>query len=141
MCLLKDNSIKPKKPNTEGFCIGWKVIRDNNIAPFRTNYLYKLGVNKALSPTNDDLIDIANVDNRVDTGLHLFLTRKDARTDIKNWNEWKRITKNANGFKIIKVYYKPEYVISYGVFPTGICDLTPCVAVKKLTVKSLNHVK
>ena len=88
MCLILNRSVKEKKPNTEGFCVGWKILRENNQAPFIATYTYKLGTNEPLLPSDNVVSYVKNFPDRIFIGLHLFLTRKDAREDMKNWNVW-----------------------------------------------------
>ena len=44
MCLTINNSTKAKKPNKDGYCIGWKVMLKNNAAIFE-DFRYKEGEN------------------------------------------------------------------------------------------------
>ena len=138
MCLIIDKKIKAKKPNKDGFCIGWKLLQDNTVSPYR-GYRYKKGMNVATLGHEPD------PNEEIHYGFHLWTTRSSARVSLKDWN----IISNTNtNFKIIKVYYKPEDVIAYGKYsqPNHFKENSPaewfrCVAVKRLTVRSLEGIK
>ena len=139
MCLsLGMKKVRVKKPNKDGFCIGWKIVQLNNFAPFKSYFQYKLGENEAvLGKEYFPTLEIRY-------GFHFFTTRYAARVDILGW----KAIGEGGKHKIIKVYYKPEDVIAYGSFSENNylkaghpVEWFDCVCVKKLTVRSLEPVR
>ena len=143
MCLIINKSIKPKKTNKDGFCIGWKVVSKDNASPFKwivknNSHQYKLGnnIDKNYIQTNHEMITF---------GFHVCLSRKAAK-DILTYVFV--IRKKYDGEKVIRVYYRPEDVIGYGISNMyngnwGLSkDSNPkAVAVRALTIKSLKGLK
>jgi len=145
MCLLVDKSIKPNKPDKDGFCIGWKIIKENNSALIQDGYFYNLGLNFSSLYYDADIGPNFSIGyKRIYEGFHLFLNKNGAR---KLWNfRKKRYDKDyIDNTKLIKVFYKPEDVVAYGKmeysFSGDPINETPNVVVKKLTIKSLEGVR
>jgi len=140
MCLVVDKSIKPNKPNKDGFCIGWKIVKEDNSALIQDDWVYQLGEN--LSSRCYHSID-GREEITVYEGFHLFLNKNGAR---KLWEyRKKRYDKDYTSKKLIKVFYKPEDVVAYGKMAYSFLgdpiNETPNVVVDKLTIKSLEKVK
>ena len=134
MC-LKVTTIKvPNRKNTDGFHLGWKVLRENNSPVFfPKEYTYAVGENVPRDLQNMLTTSFADGE-RIHQGLHLFLTRKDARAFLKH------VGTTYGVAKIVKAYYKYEDIMSYGITDSHVAFAsggTPSVVVKKLTIKSL----
>ena len=132
MCLIRDKGANVKrKTDKDGFCIGWKILeRDTNQAPYRWvhgGYQYAVGENIS-NRTDAKLTDRELTSSFIYEGLHLHQTRKAARLGVGSY----RInSEHCVPTKIVKVFYKPEDVVDYGLSQ---------VAVHKLTIKSLKNV-
>lgn len=146
MCLKIDKNIKPKKVNKDGFCVGWKLINENNSAIIQSDWDYKEGLNVSDRIDYPELVKDENDFKRVDYGFHLFLDKKwakklyDYRVNRYGYNSYKCCT------KLVKVFYKPKDVVAYGTMNyTGIpeeeINNAPNVVVRQLTIKSLTGVK
>ena len=119
MCLRVNKSVKAKKVNSSGYCVGWKLMTPDKGAIYAFGE-YKIGLNisnrqnkKHSCDTNldDDHIQYKQPyhPSLVGKGFHLFLKRDDARyTKTKNKNFGKQ------NFLLIKVLYKPSNVVAYG---------------------------
>ena len=134
MCLILKDDYKVKKSNKEEYCIGWKVINKDNTQWFKSvgfmvptpNHKYIIGENIS-NREYKDLSTFECCSRVIEKGFHIFLYRKDARA------EHYRLDSN----KIIKVFYKPEDIVAYGVWE--MINSSPCVVTMKLTVKDLRH--
>ena len=136
MCLYIYDNIKPKRANKEGYCEAWKVVTIDNEAPLH-DFIYDIGENfsSRVCPSFPiDKMHVPETSYKVEEGFHIFLKRSDARNFKKNAiMDGKSIKKE----KIIKVYYKPEYVVAYGTLNYS---LMQTVVVSRLTIKSLEGV-
>ena len=128
MCLEIVKNAKAKKPNADGYCIGWKVVDTDNGAPYHWvhgGYLYKEGKN-----VSDRLSkDIQSWEHKnINHGFHVYGSRKSARLGKIRYYALAQHCPHPKT-KIIKVYFKPEDVIAYGTENE--------IAVIKLTINSL----
>jgi len=118
MCLLKDKKVRNNHHKENGYCVAYKIINENNRAPFMRDFKYKVGENPAnpaykvgeipvfqAHPSRDGLRDFAFY------GLHLMLSLEETKDFVVSHFSDEFTLFNA---KIIKVYYKPEDVIAYG---------------------------
>ena len=130
MCLRVDSSVKAKKVNKNGYCIGWKIMTSSKSAWYASGQ-YKLGLNTSDRTDkrhacisgflSDDLVYWQQMPypNLFIKGYHLFLKRDDARFLIKNISERHEILCNRkleNHEKpiLVQVLYKTTDVIAYG---------------------------
>ena len=139
MCMLIKRSIQTKKPNKDGFYTGWKVVTKANF-PIFFYQGYNIGENISsrsycLSQYSSELLSNQLtlkeiIDQKVDYGFHICLDRKDARLA----NQYSSTRRK----KIIKVYYKREDVLAYGVWSDD--KNVKQVVVDKMTIKSFEGV-
>jgi len=129
MCLIIDKKVRNNHHKENGYCVGYKVLKWDDMSPYRQR-LYQIGWENAQLGREENLQEVLY-------GLHLFLNKKDAITELEDWGK----TFNRDEYKIIKVYYKPKDVIDYGIFRIGGWISTKTVAVKKLLVKSLKDIR
>lgn len=130
MCLLIDKKVRNNHHKEDGYCVGYKVLRDNNNSPYRGRS-YSIGWQEAFLKEEENLQEVRY-------GLHLFLNKKEAMMELKDWG----IIWGSSNYKIIKVYYRIEDVIAYGTFDImRTRGITKSVAVKKLLVKSLKDIR
>ena len=149
MCLRVDKSVKAKKPNSLGYCVGWKLMTKFHNAIYSCGD-YKLGLNTSNRQNkshgcdtglNDDQIHYKQEMHRnlVAKGYHLFLKRDDARY-------LKKISiledELEEGLIIVKVYYKPEDVVAYGKcsIHSNSIDLDP-VSIERISEEDLQDLK
>lgn len=149
MCLLVDKSVKPtKKIDKDGFLVGYKVLRKKNESPFFPQR-YQNGWNFAFNEFGNPLYQQPSQSNYISSketviyrGFHIFLKRQDARDCIRT-----RVNKGT--CKIIKIHYKPEDVINYGVFIDWFASTdynreissVKCVVVTKAFVRSFEKIR
>ena len=129
MCLRVNKSVKAKKVNSSGYCVGWKVLGRDNLAIYQT-YKYKIGNNFSSRTAKE--ISLYEESHGIEQGFHILLRREDARHVAKS---------SSNSYKIIKVYYNPKDVVAYGFWEFSIL-LTKklhCVVTTEMAIKSLNH--
>lgn len=146
MCLVINQSIKSKKPDKDGFCIGWKLIKKDNSSLIQDHF-YKVGLNisnRNISIGCKEYSEEEKRSGKIYYGFHLFLNKRGAKR-IAEYRK-NRYEKHYDPFKLIKIYYKPKDVIAYGTMeytgdPNEEINETPNVVVNKLTIKSLERVK
>lgn len=157
MCmLLKNNKVDKNhgKVNSDGYLVGYKVIYSNNksfLYPHSWDKNWKDGLNKSDRRTTS-IIGREEHNGFVYKGFHIFLTKK--ATKIYRERQKKDCSENVRknmGLKIIKLYYKPTDIVSYGytIYEFKIRDgrMVDCsvkylktVVVTKCMVKSLEGI-
>jgi hypothetical protein len=128
--MIIDNSVKLPRANKEGYCLGYKVIKEDNTSSYQ-GFEYKEGItkagffNKAMSKK-----EIAN--GKVCQGIHIFLHLENAIEEAKYWSI------RCLHEKTIKVYFRKKDVIAIGYFK----DRTSVenVVVKSILIKSLKEI-
>jgi hypothetical protein len=146
MCLKIDKSVKLKKPNKDGFCIGWKLVREDNSALIQSSYKYEVGLNFSDRIEYPELEDEEKAFNSVDYGFHLFLQKNGAKKLLEYRINRYGKDDYKNKCKLIKVFYKPKDVVAYGTmeynsFAEDELNKVHNVVVNKLTIKSLKREK
>ena len=141
MC-LKVKRVRKTRANSKGFRSAWKVVDQDNKSPFYWSienekvHTYKIGENVDIHFNKEWLTKVS-----ISTGLHLLLSKGGAKGLIKNTllglNTLAHLVA-GNKYKVIQVFYKEEDVIGYGINDFG--KPFPCVAVKKLTIQSLDDI-
>lgn len=147
MCLKVYKKIRNNHHKENGYCVAYKVIRKDNFSIFyqKETFQYHIGENvpKVTIFFKSHLNRKYNVGDDVDDGLHLFLDKSMAKGLIL-WNE-KHSYNCPENMKVIKVFYKPEDVIAYGVSNTYFYfsdnEVEKSVVVRKLTIKSLDPIE
>jgi hypothetical protein len=137
MCLLKDKKVRNNHHKEDGYCIAYKIVQNHNHSPFMNDFQYKVGVNIPEKNSSEK--------NRFSmfafSGLHLFLSLKEAKAFASNQFKYELIKKLI---KIIKVFYKPEDVLFYGHTIDAAFQYAKkngrSVVVKSCLVKSLEDV-
>jgi len=128
MCLLKDKKVRNNHHKENGYCVAYKIISNDNYAPFQSEYKYSVGINIAGGGNEENNSTFAF------SGLHLFLSLKETKDFLLDRFAIEYV-------KIIKVFYKPEDVLFYGhsidaPFPAAKKN-GRSVVVKSCLVKSL----
>lgn len=143
MCLLKDKKVRNNHHKEDGYLVAYKIVNENNRAPFMRDFKYEVGENPAYKnpvfqphPSRDGLLDFAFY------GLHLMLSLEETKDFVVSHFSDEFALFNA---KIIKVYYKPEDVIAYGyAIDAAFYNAKKngrSVVVKSCLVKSLEDVR
>jgi len=123
MCLRIATTVKSPKVNKDGYCVGYKAILKDNYSVYQ-HYKYVKGINK--SNRENKNVSFTERSCGVYDGIHVYLNSEFANRDIR-WRD---------ADKIIKVYFKPNDIVSTGYFFGR-----DCAVVMKVLVKSLNGVK
>ena len=127
MCLFINNKVRNNHHKEDGYCVAYKNVTQTNYSPYKGGYKYSVGENISNRPTTP-LTCAEIIHNEIEKGFHLCLKYKDAKTTGKKY---------FTPDKTIKVYYKPEDVVSYGMWENG---KEKTVVVTKLIIKSLEGV-
>ena len=109
MCLKIDPDVQLPQANTQGYCVGYKVIRTNNYPSYQHGIPYKKGIVES-DRGSKELTESEQASKNILSGIHIFLDFQDAKIEVDHWN------RDYHNEKIIKVYFKPEDVIATGYF-------------------------
>ena len=111
MCLLKDKKVRNNHHKEDGLYVAYKIIRNDNVAPFQDSFKYSIGINIAeMSYLEEENSTFAF------SGLHLFLSLKETKDFFHRSSSCFCLLDHLvfEYVKIIKVFYKPEDVLFYG---------------------------
>ena len=139
MC-MKITDPRKLKVDKNGFCTGWKLVRKvDNSAPYHwvhRPYIYNEGEN--VCSRSVKINDYEARIGEVRTGFHIYQTRADARLGIKIYADCMTNKPTEKEMvKIIKVYFKPEDIVAYGLSQDILYRPAKSLVVTKLTIKSL----
>ena len=136
MCLKIDTSIKLRKTNKNGYHIGYKSIYLDNTSSYQ-NCQLKNGVNTS-NRKNKEFTPFEKNTNLIESGYHIFLDIKDA---LEECNHWSNNTWLGRPEKVIRVYFKPEDIVSTGFFYNSRKGTSKNVVVMKMDIKSFSKIK
>jgi len=139
MCMhlkSKEIDLKHGKIDKDGYLVGYKVLRASKDS-ICYSYDWEIGLNVS-SRTKKSRTKYEKRDYVIYQGFHILLSKSSAKLFIK---DFKDSLGDDNGH-IIKVFYKPKDVVSYGYtnVVTPKQKLLKTVVVTKCTVKSLKGV-
>jgi len=118
MCMILKNGKIDKnhgKVNSDGCLVGYKVIYNNDHSLlYGWDKKWEEGLNRSNRRTTS-FLNYEEHNGPVYKGFHIYLSKK--ATKIYRERQKKDNSKNVRknkGLKVIKVYYKPTDIVSYG---------------------------